>query len=124
METKRWEAARMFLLGIGVALLALLAFRPEAGQAQAQQTAGGAANGIIVVGFTGPGQTDSGVVIVDTTLKTMAYYTSRSSQGMRLRSARYFGHDLSIYEMEHTGATGISVDAAAAEANKDARRFR
>jgi hypothetical protein len=74
MNAKLWEAARMFLLGMGVAFLAMLALRPQAGQALAQQAAsGGAANGIIVVGFNGPGQQDSGIVIVDTLQRTMAF---------------------------------------------------
>lgn len=103
---KSVDGVKLFVAGVTVALLAMIAFR---GSDQAQ--AGGATVGTMMA-LTGVQQNNSMLYLVDAENKSLAVYAYDGNQ-LQFRAARYFAYDLGIIEMQNRA--GLTVDKAKEE---------
>lgn len=114
-QTSTADLVKVFLLGMIVALLGVLALRPDSGSVQAAGGGGAAgpvtANGLIAL--TGPG--DAALFLIDPVNKYIAQYDIDNAR-FSLRAARYFKNDLYIKDINRKG--GIDIDLAEKEAKK------
>jgi hypothetical protein len=101
---KTSETVKIFLLGMIVAFLAVIALRPQDNSALA---AGGADRDGALMGLTG--DKEASLFLVDPVNKQIAQYSIKNNN-FSLRGARSFKHDLSIMEANNQG--GISVKDA------------
>lgn len=92
---KTSDGVRLFLLGAAVALLAVIALRPEQQSAQAQMAGAPAGN---LIALTSPGPKDQmSLVLIDPSKQTMAVYSAKDGSPFSLRAVRWFKDDLSIF---------------------------
>jgi hypothetical protein len=111
--TNTGEVVKIFLLGMIVAFLAVIALRPQDNSALA---AGGADRDGALMGLTG--DKEASLFLVDPVNKQIAQYSIKNNN-FSLRAARSFKHDLSITEVNNQG--GLSVEKAEDEARKSAK---
>ncbi|MHC4870868.1 MAG: hypothetical protein ACYTFY_03390 [Planctomycetota bacterium] len=100
------DMAKAFLLGIIVALLAVIAFKPAvsgSGNSLIAAEGGSSANGMIVVGLSG-----DTVAIMDAVNKRLAIYSYTSSK-LKLKAARNLEYDLKV-EKELSSSKGYTYD--------------
>jgi hypothetical protein len=98
---QRIDLVKVFLLGVGVTLLAVLVFRPETRIALAQE---GPVQSGSLMALTGPDKAT--LFLVDTSSKQIAQY-SIDTKGLLLESCRTYKSDL-LLEDEHKSG-GMSV---------------
>lgn len=100
---KSVDGVKLFVAGVTVALLAMIAFR---GAEQAR--AGGASVGTVMA-LTGVQQNNTMLFLVDAENKSLAVYAYDGNQ-FQFRAARYFAYDLGIFD--HQLRSGISIEDA------------
>ena len=115
------DAIRMFLLGVAVALLAVIAFRPAQQSAQAQM-AGAPAGNIIALTASGP-KDQASLFLIDPAKQTIAFYSAKDANPFSLRGVRWFKDDLSIFyvgkdDKDTYNNSGISTKEAETLAKK------
>jgi hypothetical protein len=111
------EGIRYFLMGIIIALLAVVAFKADSNgnMLMAEEAAGagsGSANGIIVVTFGG-----GEFAVVDARNMRMGVYSFDSSR-IKLKAARNIKYDLQV-KTEISSSRGMSVTEAAKKNKRD-----
>ncbi len=114
MKTSTADAAKLFLLGMITALLAVIAFRPNQAATYAGTGGVGNAGGLIAV----TGEEKGTLFLVDPVNKYVAQYAVDNAR-FSLRGARYFKQDLYIRDENRRG--GIPVEMAEKMAQRSMR---
>lgn len=112
---KTGEAIKIFLLGMIVALLGVIAFRPQE-QGAAYADDGSAAGGLIAV----TGEEKSTLYLIDPAKKVICQYSTDNAR-FTLRGARYYKNDHGLYDDNKAGG-GIPVKEAKKLAEKWAKK--
>lgn len=103
---KSADGVKLFVAGVVVALLAMIAFQ---GMDKAQ--AGGGSAGSLIA-LTGVQQNTAVLYLVDAENKSLALYAYDGNL-FQFRAARYFAYDLGIFELNNR--SGVSVEDAKVE---------
>lgn len=112
-QASRSELAKVFLLGVIAALVAVAVFQPEAVRINAADSS--SSGGLIAL--TVQGKKDVKLFVIDTVSKYLAVYAVDTSDRLIFQSARKIQQDLRIEEMNKK--SGMSVKEAEKEAKND-----